>query len=174
MGTIASQITSLTIVYSTVYSDADQRKHQSSASLAFVQGIHRRPVNSLHKWPITQKMFPFDDLIMIMGIPMLMIWDLYIELSSIPFTLTSHELHGTSNHWQLNCLFNSLLKITMKYQRVTLMALCEWNLLVISGSPHKGLVMQKAFPCHDIMRLEHYELFSLPGGQWSNPHWQMG
>ena len=38
---IASQITSLTIVYSTVYSDADQRKYQSSASLAFVWGIHR-------------------------------------------------------------------------------------------------------------------------------------
>ena len=41
MGAIASQITSLTIVYSTVYSDADQRKHQSSASLAFVRGTHR-------------------------------------------------------------------------------------------------------------------------------------
>ena len=41
MSTIASQITSLTIVYWTVYSDADQRKHQSSASLAFVWGIHR-------------------------------------------------------------------------------------------------------------------------------------
>ena len=64
MGTIASQITSLTIVYSTVYSDADQRKHQSSASLAFVWGIHRRPVNSPHKWPVTRKMFPFDDVIM--------------------------------------------------------------------------------------------------------------
>ena len=38
MGAIASQITSLTIVYSTVYSGADQRKHQSSASLAFVNG----------------------------------------------------------------------------------------------------------------------------------------
>ena len=41
MGEIASQVTSLTIVYSTVYSDADQRKHQSSPSLAFVRGIHR-------------------------------------------------------------------------------------------------------------------------------------
>ena len=41
MTTVASQITSLTVVYSTVYSDADQRKHQSSASLAFVWGIHR-------------------------------------------------------------------------------------------------------------------------------------
>ena len=41
MGTIASQITSLTIVYSIVYSDPDQRKNESSASLAFVWGIHR-------------------------------------------------------------------------------------------------------------------------------------
>ena len=65
MGTIGSQITSLTIVYSTVYSDADQRKHQSSSSLAFVRGIHRRPVNSPHKWPGMRKMFPFDDVIML-------------------------------------------------------------------------------------------------------------
>ena len=56
MGTIASQIISLTVVYSTVYSGADQRKHQSSAPLAFVWGIHRRPVNSPHKWPVTRKM----------------------------------------------------------------------------------------------------------------------
>ena len=39
--TVASQITSLTAVYSIVYSGADQRKHQSSAWLAFVRGIHR-------------------------------------------------------------------------------------------------------------------------------------
>ena len=64
MGTTASEITSLTIVFSTVYSDADQRKHQSSASLAFVRGIHRGPVNSPHKWRIRRKMFPFDDVIM--------------------------------------------------------------------------------------------------------------
>ena len=64
MDTMASQITSLTIVYSTVYSGADERKHQSSASLAFVRGIHRGPVNSPHKWPFTRKMFPFDDVIM--------------------------------------------------------------------------------------------------------------
>ena len=65
MGAIATQITSLTVVYSTVYSDADQGKHQSSASLAFVWGIHRGPVNSPHKWPVTRKMFPFDDVIML-------------------------------------------------------------------------------------------------------------
>ena len=67
MGTMASQITSLTIVYSFVYSGADQSKHQSSASLVFVWGIHRGPVNSPHKWPVTRKMFPFDDVIMNMG-----------------------------------------------------------------------------------------------------------
>ena len=60
MGTMACQITNLTIVYPTVYSGADQRKHQSSASLGFVRG----PVNSPHKWSVTRKMFPFDDVIM--------------------------------------------------------------------------------------------------------------
>ena len=52
------------IVYSTVYSGVDQSKHQSSASLAFVWGIHRWPVNSPHKWPVTRKMFPLDNAIM--------------------------------------------------------------------------------------------------------------
>ena len=62
---VASQITSLTIVYPTLYQDADQSKYQSSASLAFVWGIHRGPVNSPHKWPVTRKMLPFDDVIML-------------------------------------------------------------------------------------------------------------
>ena len=65
MSTMAYQITSLTLVYSAVYSDADQRKHQSSASLAFVRGIHREPGNSPHKWPVTRKKFPLDDVIMV-------------------------------------------------------------------------------------------------------------
>ena len=66
MAMMVFQITSLTIAYSAVYSGADQRKHQSPESLAFVRGIHRRPVNSPHKWPVTRKMFPFDDIIMMM------------------------------------------------------------------------------------------------------------
>ena len=64
MGAMASQITSLTIVYSTVYSGEDQRKHQSPASPAFVRGIRRWPVNSPHEWPVTRKMSPFDEVIM--------------------------------------------------------------------------------------------------------------
>ena len=64
MRAIASQITSVTIVCSIVCSGTDQRKHQSSTSLAFVRGINRWPVNSPHKEPVTRKMFPFDDVIM--------------------------------------------------------------------------------------------------------------
>ena len=62
IGAMASQITP--IVYLIVYSGADQRKHQSSALLAFVWGFHRWTVNSHHKGPVTPKMFPFDDAIM--------------------------------------------------------------------------------------------------------------
>ena len=64
MSAIASQITRFTIVYSSVYSAATQRKHQSFAQLAFVRGIHRWPVNSPHKGPVSRNMFPFDGVIM--------------------------------------------------------------------------------------------------------------
>ena len=66
MGAMAFQITSLTIVYSTVYSGADQIKHQSSASLALVCRIHWWPITYPHKWPVPRKMFPFDDVIMLL------------------------------------------------------------------------------------------------------------
>ena len=77
MNAMASQITSLMIVYSTVYSDADQRKHQSSMSLAFVRGIHRWQVNYPHKGPVTQKMFPFDEVIMFV------IWIMYVWVTNL-------------------------------------------------------------------------------------------
>ena len=64
MSAMASQITGVLIVCSTVCSGADQRKHQSSASLAFMTGIRRWPVDSPHKGPVTRKMIPFDDVIM--------------------------------------------------------------------------------------------------------------
>ena len=57
MGTMASQIISLTVVYTTVWPGADQRKHQSSVFLIFVRGIHRWTVNSPHKRPVTRRMF---------------------------------------------------------------------------------------------------------------------
>ena len=64
MTAMASQITSLTIVYPSFYSSTVQRKHQSSASLAIVRGIHRWPV-FMHKGPVTRKLFPFDEVIML-------------------------------------------------------------------------------------------------------------
>ena len=64
MSAIASQITGVSIVYATICLGADQRKHQTFAYMAFVRGIHRWPVNSTQKGPVTRKMFPFDDVIM--------------------------------------------------------------------------------------------------------------
>ena len=64
MGTMSYEITSVPFVYSTACSGASQRKYQNSASLAFVRGNYRWPVNSPHKGYLTRKMFPSDDVIM--------------------------------------------------------------------------------------------------------------
>ena len=61
MSAMASQIIGLAIIYSIVYSRS--KKHQRSAWEAVVRGIHRWPVNSPQKGPVTRKMFPFDDVI---------------------------------------------------------------------------------------------------------------
>ena len=108
MGTMASQITSLTIVYSTVYSGADQRIHQSSASLAFVWGIRRWLVNSPHKW------FPFDDVIMIC-------------LISI-FTIVSADGAGTSRTRFIKSLWahnSKLIKIPVAMGRKVMIQSCH-------------------------------------------------
>ena len=116
MGAMAFQITSLTNVNSTVYSGADQRKHQSSASLAFVWGIHRGPVNSPHKWPVTWKMFPFDDVIVNFTH---LIWSMYEVMRHSKnaidkkFTYTHKKCTGLSEESRLdldaiNSLFSKL------------------------------------------------------------------
>ena len=65
MSASVSEITGVSIVCTLVCSGANQRKHQSSALLAFVRGINRWQVNSPHKRPVTRKIFPFDDVIML-------------------------------------------------------------------------------------------------------------
>ena len=95
MGAIASQITSLTIVYSVVYSDADQRKHRRSASLAFVWGIHRGPVNSPHNWPVTRKMFPFDDIIMTFLLSISCLQDYTLKSLQVKWAPSTHLLSKT-------------------------------------------------------------------------------
>ena len=64
MSTMASQIIAVSIVCQSACSGANQRKQQSSASLAFMKGIHHWPVNSPRKGPATRKMFPLNDVIM--------------------------------------------------------------------------------------------------------------
>ena len=96
MSAMASQITSPMIVYSTVYSGADQRKHQSSTSLAFVRGKYRWPVNSPHKGSVTWKMFPFDDVIMQR--------DSDVEKVCMPwrFMLCDSQINSTGNNvWSM-------------------------------------------------------------------------
>ena len=99
MGAIASQINSLTIVNSIVNSGADQRKHQSSASLAFVRGIHRRPVNSLHKWPVTRKSFH------------LMMSSCYSLSQAVPSLAWSHLIQQGSKTQHFNQFFSKMQMI---------------------------------------------------------------
>ena len=92
------------------------RKHQSSASLAYVRGIHRWPVNSPHKGPVTREMFPIDGAIMF-------IWYRVVVDNC---TVTSHERHIVSNHDHLCYLLNSLFKLTTtKTSKVCCMAFCD-------------------------------------------------
>ena len=101
MGAMASQITSLTIVHSTVYSGADQSKHQSSASLAFVWGIHRGPVNSPHKWPVTRKMFPFDDVtVFIFYCGLMLLRHAHGRFCQVDFTSYNTYWSCEADHWQ--------------------------------------------------------------------------
>ena len=64
MSAMASQITSLTIVYSSVYSGADQRKKSKLRVTGLCEGNSPVTSESLHKGPVMRKMFPFDDVIM--------------------------------------------------------------------------------------------------------------
>ena len=94
MGAIASQITSLAIIYSAFHLGADQRKHQSSASLAFVRGIHRGPVNSPHKWPVTRKMFRFDDVMMVLVfLKVFLFWPICRNATLFIYSIVHFILH---------------------------------------------------------------------------------
>ena len=148
MSALASQITSFAVVCSTVYSSSDQWKHQSSAPLAFVRGIHRWPVNSLLKGPVTRKINPLDDVIMISPVfsritsllpGNLTRYDIIAHMSmrwSWTITATSNDRHGVSNYRSVGCLFISLFILTTKkHQRSALLSLCEGNPPVTDGFP---------------------------------------
>ena len=92
MSAVASQITGISTVCSSICSGADQRKHQSSVSLAFMRGIHWWPVDYPHRRPVTQKMFPFQDSIM--------------NLKWRRLIVAAQSIIWKENHWQLyRCIF---------------------------------------------------------------------
>ena len=135
MGAIATQITSLTIVDSTVYSDADPRKHQCSASLAFVRGLHRGPVNSPHKWPVTRKMFPFDDVIMLTldqfcckVIIYTSGWQpIYILIKYKFWSVIVCEITSISKQWRHMLLSYYITRYDCKTLRLFLTSVRPWN-----------------------------------------------
>ena len=89
---MASQITGVSFICSTACSGADQRKHHSSASLAFVWGIHRWPVDSPHNGPVTRNMFPRHH-----GIELN--WDLFTHISVV---LLDHRIQSRLPHcWEV-------------------------------------------------------------------------
>ena len=144
MGMIASQITSLTIVYLTVYSGADQRKHQSSASLAFVWGIHRGPVNSPPKWPVMRKVFPFDDVIMKLEAPLMK------SQNILSATILNFKGCGSLRHVPLlSCFFQKDQK-----QPATSHYLNQWwqNILTVSMSQNNDSYFLSLILCAKIQK----------------------
>ena len=83
MSAMASQITGVSIVCSTIWSGADQRKHQSSMSLAFARGIHQWSVDSPHKVPVTRKVLLFDDISMIPALALEGLIGLSLEIHTV-------------------------------------------------------------------------------------------
>ena len=115
-----TKITSLTIVYSTVYSGADRRKYQSSMVMAFVWRIHRLPVNSPHKGPVTRKMLPFDDVIMFVVVnfdALAQASDIRIERRQVVFLCWMQDSNPRSQtpiRQQTECLLTNRLSYQAK------------------------------------------------------------
>ena len=124
-------------------------KSQSYASLAFVRGIHRGPANSPHKWPVTRKMFPFDDNIMDDGIVMDRI-SYYLCFVRVATWYTS----WMASNEGLSCLFvvcpNKLLdKQLISWSKeqmnapVSSTGLCLWTTPTIDAMMRLGLLISE-------------------------------
>ena len=165
MSVMASQIISLTIVYWIVYSGADQRKHQSSASLAFVRGIHRWPVNPPHKGPVTRSMFPFDDVVMIQHTDVSWTsWELILDfghrllifLILATFRLCESGKFAISGHFLENTTGNGL----------------KFGMLVYSGHPQNRLDFDHGmliFRTHGTNGLK-FDMLMYPDHLWNWLH----
>ena len=147
--------------YSTVCSGANQRKHQSPASLAFVRGIHRWLMNSPHKMTVTRKMFPFDDVIMLLQ-------DVFME----HHFLWVHRSQGESNIRHFNVTASSYdenayslvhqWSVQRKQDIITYMALRK------TGQIHDDAIKWKHFPFYwpFVWGIHQSPVNSSHKGQW--------
>ena len=119
--------TGLTTVYASVYSGTDQRKHQSSTSLAFVRRIHRWPVNSPHKGPVTRKMFLFDDVIMYSAL-----------LISRSIFAPKNSEKTPSELWGESCVFI----VSTKFQISSI--LIVFNIVLYATAIHREFIIQSS------------------------------
>ena len=125
-------------------------------------GIHPWPVATPHKGPVTRKMFPFDDVIMMrhlirswngaqVGLPINSQW-FYLKFSLTTLRWRHNELDGVSDHQPHDCLLNrSFRRISKKTWKLRFTGLCEGNSPGPVNSPHKRPVMRKMFPFDDVI-----------------------
>ena len=157
MSAVESQITSILIVCSTICSGADQRKHQSSAALAFGRGIHRWPVNSPHKGPVTRKMFPFDDGIMcILCVAMVsntlcFINTLRLRQNGCHFTCDIFKITDKWN-WQYN---RSLSRAKFGVMNNMYKLFCNWRWTLSMASCKKDVTPLLAHWSYSFLALTH-------------------
>ena len=152
--TMASQITGVLIVYKTFCSGTDQRKHQSSTSLAFIRRIHRWPMNSPHNGPVTRKMSPCDGVIRGGGrtnkpnnslvSTCLSSCKKEHKLSSLWWRHNEHD--GVSNHQPHSCLLNRLFRRRSKKHQSSASLAFVWGIHRDRWIPHtRGQLRGKCF-----------------------------
>ena len=148
-----NQITDVLVVCSNVCSSTDQRKHRSSASRAFMKGIHRWPVDSPHKGPVTRKMFPFDDAILYFSRTWSRMKTLWYGNADPHSLLWSHNgRDGVSNNQPQDCLLNRLFgRRSKKSSKLRVIGIYAGNSPGLVNSQHKWPVMRKMFPFHDVI-----------------------
>ena len=145
-----------------------KKKHQSSTSLAFVRGIHWWPVNSPHKWPITQQMFPLDDVVMLSKYSNVLLWYasgcywLIYHVHNSGLQWRHNECDGISNHQPHDCLLKRLFMWrSNKTSKLHITGLCEGN------SPVTG-----EFPAQRASNIENVSIWWRHHGITSLPLWQ--
>ena len=146
---MASQITSIWIVYSDLCSGAHQRKHQSSVSLAFVRGIRRSPLDSRHKGPVAQRIFPFDDVITlhrfcVVGIKFYIIHHLTKANKHYHDVLSDRCV---SNRRELDSMLKGLYRLSIKTSSMVCIIDPFWGEST-GGLTKQGVSKTESFPCH--------------------------